>query len=312
MNQLLTIFTPTYNRAYLLENLWKSLCEQTNYNFVWLIVDDGSTDNTKDVVLHWKQNCPFLIRYVYQKNSGKHVAHNYAAHICETPLFMCVDSDDVLTPEAVEIIHSYWIKDLGNKKEIVGWCTRRGDFNGRPVNDRNWPKKECQLSCVELFEKQNFHGETALIWKTKALRHYFFPVIPGENFVTELVLYYQMSLREKMEIKKDIFYLFSYREDGYTMQGIGLMVKNPIGASIAYRVRYAVSDGFWGEFKALTKYKAWNYYFSFTDKDINPYFNHLQLGGSSVKTCNILSILSTIAAFLCQPIVRYKILHDKK
>lgn len=106
---LFLIYTPTYNRAYILPVLWNFLCSQTNKNFVWLIVDDGSSDDTASLVKNG--GSPFKIQYVSQKNSGKHVATNKAIEFCNTPLFMVTDSNDKLTERAVDIIYRYYKDD---------------------------------------------------------------------------------------------------------------------------------------------------------------------------------------------------------
>lgn len=104
---LLTIFTPSYNRSHTLSRVYKSLCHQTCMDFLWLIVDDGSTDGTAACVRRWKQSSPFQIQYLYQKNGGMHTAHNTAyAHI-HTELNMCLDSDDCLVPDAVDRIRHH-------------------------------------------------------------------------------------------------------------------------------------------------------------------------------------------------------------
>ena len=107
---LLTIFTPSYNRSHTLSRVYKSLCHQTCMDFLWLIVDDGSTDGTAACVRRWKQSSPFQIQYLYQKNGGMHTAHNTAyAHI-HTELNMCLDSDDCLVPDAVDRIRHTWVQ----------------------------------------------------------------------------------------------------------------------------------------------------------------------------------------------------------
>lgn len=111
METFLTIYTPTYNRSYLLKQLWESLCRQTNRHFVWVGIDDGSTDDTKRMIMALKAQSDFPIEYVYKENGGKHSAGNYAVRIAHTPLFMCVDSDDKLMEEAVSII-----KILGGRR----------------------------------------------------------------------------------------------------------------------------------------------------------------------------------------------------
>ena len=102
----ITIFTPTYNRLYSMKRLYRSLINQTNKDFIWLIVDDGSTDKTEEYVREWINNNKIEIRYLYQKNQGKQVAHNLAVENCNTDFFICVDSDDYLTNNAVEIMIS--------------------------------------------------------------------------------------------------------------------------------------------------------------------------------------------------------------
>src|SRR5665647_1656547 len=104
----LTIFTPSYNRGYILGQLYHSLLEQTCMDFEWVIVDDGSTDNTKDLVQAWTNEGKLTIRYIYQKNGGKMRAHNTGVLYATTELFLCVDSDDYLVETAVEEILLCW------------------------------------------------------------------------------------------------------------------------------------------------------------------------------------------------------------
>ncbi len=104
--KLLTVFTPTYNRGYCLRNLYESLKRQTSNNFLWLVIDDGSNDNTKELCLEFQKENRVEMVYYYQQNGGKHVAHNKAVEICQTELFLCVDSDDILSDQAVETIEN--------------------------------------------------------------------------------------------------------------------------------------------------------------------------------------------------------------
>ena len=114
---MLTIFTPTFNRAELLKRVYDSLLRQREKNFSWLIVDDGSTDNTKEVVEEWLREGRINIQYEYQENGGKMRAHNQGVNLCNTELFLCLDSDDFLTEDAVEIILSCYEKKIkGNPK----------------------------------------------------------------------------------------------------------------------------------------------------------------------------------------------------
>lgn len=305
---LLTIFTPTYNREKLLLNLWRSLCKQTKKNFIWLIVDDGSTDHTRELINSWKAISDFEIRYIYQPNSGKHVAHNSAVNLCTTPLFMCVDSDDILTKDAVNLVESYW--QSGKQQDnIIGWCTRKGDLEGNPVHDKNWPQGEPELSCVELFEGLQFHGETALIWKTAALKQYHFPVVNGERFVTERVLYYQMSFIDRLKIKNDIFYLFEYQDDGYTKQGVQLNIKNPMGTAIDYKVQCIAAKSFFKRWKKILKYKAWCQYFNISDTEVQNYFENMKYDQALFHVNWLADIVMNFVVYMGKPVVKWKLKH---
>lgn len=136
---LLTIFTPTYNRGYVLGKLYESLCKQTCFKFEWLIVDDGSEDDTSAKVKKWmKENDKFKIRYIYQNNQGKQLAFNTGVENCELEYFFCVDSDDYLTDNAVEEIY----KILPNIKEkrIAGIVALRGTDKNLPIGTQ-MPRK---------------------------------------------------------------------------------------------------------------------------------------------------------------------------
>lgn len=271
----LTIFTPTYNRAHLLHNLYKSLCQQTNKDFTWLIVDDGSCDNTKSLVTQWQQKNEIDIKYVVQHNGGKHVAHNYGVKLCDTELFFCVDSDDRLTKDAVETIKKYWeeTSKSGKVGQIMGFCTRRRnlikelDYKCRD----NWPKSNQLIFLQELYPKYHYDGETGLIWITKELKKYAFPVVKNERFVTEIVLYYQF--KKKVLVKPDRFYEFAYQPDGYTMEGLKLMVNNPIGTACMLRVFYLTAPSFINKLKADLKYYGWLHYFHISTDTIEKLLN---------------------------------------
>lgn len=253
----LTIFTPTYNRGYILKGLYDSLCQQTDQDFCWLIVDDGSQDDTAELVRRWIVENKINIRYFYQRNSGKHVAHNHGVELCDTPLFFCVDSDDKLAQNAVEIIHSYWRADENNCDNFMGYCTKR--YYGEPdvinFNGSCWPLENSLLYPDELGGKYHYKGETGLIWITKELKKYKFPVILGEHFVTEIVLYFQFQ--KPMKIKNDIFYFFIYQRDGYTKSGFKLQMNNPVGTAVGKKLESMFASSFFQQLKYEIKYQGW-------------------------------------------------------
>lgn len=227
----LTIFTPTYNRAYILSKLYKSLCDQTNKNFIWLIVDDGSNDNTRDLINDWIKEDKLTIIYIYQENSGKSAAHNTGVVNCTTELFICVDSDDYLKMNAVNILMQTW-NSIKVKEEISGIIGYRGK-NENEVLGTEFPRmwKEARLN--ELY-RNNFTGDTALLLRTDILKANFFPIIDGEKFITENYLYDLIDEKYKYVLLREILIICEYQIDGYTNNSLKLYEQNPVGWSIYY------------------------------------------------------------------------------
>ena len=130
----LTIFTPSYNRAYCLHKCYESLCRQSNKDFDWLIVDDGSSDNTKELIDKWStKDNGFSIRYIYKNNGGLHTAYNTAIENIETELSMCIDSDDYVPDDGVEKILMFW-NEYGSD-EYAGIVGLDYDTNGNLIGD---------------------------------------------------------------------------------------------------------------------------------------------------------------------------------
>ena len=133
MKPTITVFTPTYNRAYCLHNGYEALCRQTLKDFIWLVVDDGSTDNTKELVEEWqKKDNGFEIQYLYKENGGLASGYNAAIAVMDTELSVCVDSDDYLADDAIEKVVKYWQANGSEKLAgIVGLdCTPDGEVIG--------------------------------------------------------------------------------------------------------------------------------------------------------------------------------------
>lgn len=305
----ITIFTPTYNRGYILPQLYKSLCKQTDSDFSWLIVDDGSSDNTSTMVHEWIQEKKIDITYVYQKNAGKHVAHNHGVELCQTPLFICVDSDDILAADAVKTIHSYWEQDKANYNNFMGYCTKRGGGSDKTNKDSPfWPAEDSLVWAYELGEKYHYRGETGLVWITDHLKKYHFPVIPGERFVTEIVLYYQFS--KPMKIKNDVFYFFTYQPDGYTKSGFKLQVNNPKGTAIAKKVEALFSGNFFRKLKGEIKYQGWITCFNITDGFIDGILSNYNF--STRRIPKIISLTAWILRYPCAILYKRKIYQNDR
>lgn len=245
-----TVFTPTYNRRNRLIRLKNSLDRQTDFDFIWLIVDDGSTDDTRQIVdgfLSSKKQ--YEIKYVYQKNQGKHVAHNYAASVCNTELFYCVDSDDILPSNAIHAIKEIWNGVL-DKNAVSGIIGLKAYFDYNIIGNK-YPNSIKRATLGELYSKYEKKGDTALIWRTDIIKQYPFKVFEGENFLRENTAYDEIDKKYKLVVVNQILYLVEYCYDGLSRNATQIELKNPKGAAF-YRYNEAK--------KAKTWYKKLGYY----------------------------------------------------
>ncbi|ONI37871.1 hypothetical protein AN639_01245 [Candidatus Epulonipiscium fishelsonii] len=252
MKPILTIFTPTYNRAYILHQLYNSLCEQNNLNFIWLIVDDGSTDNTRELINKWLEEKKLSIKYIYQPNQGKHIAWNTAIDKCTTELFYPVDSDDYLLSNAVENIYDEekYIKD----KNIIGILGLKITKDREPLGKKNLPCKIKYISLSELYEKYKFKGETSLVFKSGILKNYLFPKIKGEKFIGEEYVYCQIDRHYKYYLTNKTYYIAEYLQDGYTSNMHRLIANNPRGYMLTKYKKLQNSTTLKVKYKSATLY----------------------------------------------------------
>ncbi|MEG0834697.1 MAG: glycosyltransferase family 2 protein [Christensenellaceae bacterium] len=236
-----TVFTPTYNRGYCIEKLYRSLCRQTSKDFVWLVIDDGSTDNTRDKMNMYINEGILEIRYVYQLNAGKHVAHNNGVELCDTELFIDVDSDDYLIDNAIEIIIS---KNIHTKKDVVlGYCYRKTDENEKKVASE-YPSNISKCGLCDLYHKYGFIGDTALVFKTKLIKGHHIPSYDGERFAPESILYNELNSIAPMVLCEEGIYICNYLDDGYTKNTNKLMVNNPCGYATYFHSESYYGNGF--------------------------------------------------------------------
>ena len=219
----LTIFTPTYNRAYSLPRLYDSLLKQDTSLFKWLIVDDGSTDNTKELVDGWISEGKLEIKYMYQKNAGKMAAHNLGVKECDTELFLCCDSDDWMAENSIKTALDFW---NAYQKELSGMVGPRDKKKSETNSLETLPKNEKTDTLSGLYKKGYF-GETALFFKTSVIRQYPFPVIDGEKFIPEGYVYRQLDDKYELLIYPAYCMDCEYQTDGYTNNGLKLKIKNP-------------------------------------------------------------------------------------
>lgn len=223
----LTVFTPTYNRAYIIEQLYQSLRRQTSYEFEWLVVDDGSQDNTEKLFEKWLgEENNFSIRYYKNENGGKCRAINYALDLAKGRLFFIVDSDDYLTEDAIEKILT-WEKQLPVEEK---YCGIAGNLGTSKLVTPNSLFEDEYYEGTLLDRYRNVDGERAIAFYTDIHRKYKYPEYEGEKFMTEAVTYNRMA-RDGYKIRfyNDIICIYEYREDGLTRAGNTLFINNPRG-----------------------------------------------------------------------------------
>lgn len=211
---MLTIMTPTLNRAYILPKAYESLKKQTCFDFEWVIVDDGSSDDTESLVKGWlAENNPFPIRYEKQKNGGKHRAVNRGVALASYDYFLILDSDDQLTEDAVQTIHT-WITQIDGLEGFAGVAGLKGSetaaVGGTP--------KQPYIDATNLErQKYGLMGDKAEIYKTEVMRQYPFPEFEGENFLRENAVWDRIAMDGwKLRWFSQVIYLCEYIADGLT------------------------------------------------------------------------------------------------
>lgn len=208
----LTVFTPTYNRAHTLPRVYKSLLRQTCKDFEWLIIDDGSSDNTKALVDNWISEGSLTIRYVYQENQGMHGAHNTAYDNISTPLCVCIDSDDFMPDDAVEKIITFW-KEKGSDKfaGFIGLdCTLDGNIIGKP-----FPEGLVSTTFRGLIEKYHLGGDKKYVYRTEVIKAYpKYPIFGNEKYFSLAYLYDLIGDKYEMLLTNDILCIVEYQDDG--------------------------------------------------------------------------------------------------
>lgn len=235
--QKVTVFTPTYNRAYILENLYRSLQRQTCTEFEWLVVDDGSSDGTEALVGTWQKECnPFPIRYVKKENGGKCRAINLGLQLAEGELFFTVDSDDYLTDDALEKVIR-WEAELPKNEKFCGYVGNRG------VTPHSTPNTLLDGDYLDgnAFDLYGaVDGERAFVFYTDIHRRYLYPEFPGEKFMTEAVTWNRMARDGyKMRFYNDIIWIWEYKDDGLTRAGYKVFLENPQGTGLFFKEQYA-------------------------------------------------------------------------
>lgn len=232
-----TIITPTYNRGENLKKLYQSLIEQTNKDFKWLVVDDGSEDNTEQIITTFMLENKINLQYIKKKNEGKHIALNIGIKEIRTDLTFIVDSDDWLTHDAIEKIINIHNK-YKSINYICGYSFLRMFSNGK-INGKTLKDDEVVDNYINIRIKgKDTNSDKAEVWKTKYLREFPFPQFENEKFLGEDVVWIKLAFKYKMVFLNKVIYISEYLSDGLTKNRRINNIKSPNGCF--YRAELAL------------------------------------------------------------------------
>jgi len=223
----ISVLTPTFNRANLLERLYKSIIRNSKYgvDIEWLIMDDGSTDQTEDVIKKYKKEKFLNINYYYQENQGKMTAINNLVDKAKGDLIIECDSDDFFTEDAFKIINEEYEKNIDNKTAYA-MCFLKYDTNGNNMGN-NFTKKETTM--FDLYFKEGECGEKALVFYSNIRKKYKHKLENGEKFITEARMYHEMDLNYNILCINKCIMICEYQQEGYSKNIIKQFKENPYG-----------------------------------------------------------------------------------
>lgn len=229
---MITIFTPTYNRAYSLPRLYESLCKQSDNDFEWLIVNDGSTDNTDELVKSYIAENRITINYIVQNNGGKHRAINRGVSEAKGELFFIVDSDDYLVPDAIKTIKAIF-EPIRENPVFAGLTGLRIYPSGEKVGG------ECSfdiLDCNALDFRYKYHiqGDMAEVFRTDILKQYPFPEFDDERFCPEALVWNRIALKYKLRYAYQRIYVCEYQPDGLTAKITRIRLQSSQASTLYY------------------------------------------------------------------------------
>ena len=257
--KMITVFTPTYNRAYIIGKLYESLKRQTFKDFEWLVIDDGSVDNTENLIQGFILENEIEIRYIKKDNGGQHTALNKAIECAKGHLLMIVDSDDYLTDTALERI-LYWENTIAEKEGYAGISGLRAFPWGDTIGGK-WKQKENYVDATNLERKKyRLRGDKAEAYYTNVLRQYYpIPVFAGENDVEKGVLWNRIANGGyKLRWFNERIYICEYLDDGMSKNIVANHLKNFQGYTCWRRELIDMQKSYWGVIRELSEftYKA--------------------------------------------------------
>ena len=231
----ITILTPAYNRASLLPRLFDSLLRQTFKDFEWIVVDDGSTDNTHEVLASIKERCgdAFPMTCLYKENGGKHMAINMGVTRAQGELFFIVDSDDLLTDDALETVANSW-HDISDDKSFAGIAGLDIAMDTREVIGSGLPQEHIDCNAIDIRYRHHVTGDMKEVFRTEVLREFPFPEFAGERFCPEQLVWFRMARRYRLRYINKPIYIADYQPDGITAGITRARMRNPSASMLTY------------------------------------------------------------------------------
>lgn len=210
---MITLFTPTYNRVHLLSRLYNSILMQDVIDVEWLIVDDGSIDDTEALIENFKKESIINIRYYKKSNGGKHTAINFGLQYAKGELFFIIDSDDVLAENALKIIKTHY-QSIKNNDKICGIVGLSQYIDKQEIVGDYFLKNDWEVSFADIYLKYNLKGDKSVAFKTEVLRKYSFPEKQRIRFVFEAVVWHEMSKKYNVLALNKIVQFVEYQKSG--------------------------------------------------------------------------------------------------
>lgn len=286
----LTIFTPAYNRGYIIKKCYDSLCRQTCKDFVWLVIDDGSTDNTAELIKEWQKNDnDFEIRYIYKENGGMHTAHNTAYENIDTELNVCIDSDDYITDDAVEKIINFW-QNNGSDKYAGIIALDVYQSNGNVIGKELPNKKSTTLMG---YYNSGGAGDKKLIYRTDVIKSTPpYPVFESEKYVGLAYKYHIIDEIMELLIMNEPICVVDYQDTGSSATMWKQYYNNPKGFAFFRKNEMKYQHG-------LALLKTYVHYISscFISKE---YFNIFDVSNK------LLTLFTIFPGMILSIVVKYK------
>ncbi len=248
----LTVFTPTFNRAFCIQNLYESLVNQTCQDFEWLIIDDGSSDESKNLIDSWINENKIVIKYIFQQNQGMHGAHNTAYKNIKTELNTCIDSDDFMTIDAVKNILECWNSIL-NKYNYAGIIGLDVDKEFKIIGTKF--KDNLSETTLSGFYKNGGTGDKKVVYRTEIINKYpEYPIFEGEKYVSLGYKYLLIDQDYKLFVLNKPLVVVEYLESGSTLNMLNQYKNNPKGFAFIRIVNIKFATSFYEKFKLSIHY----------------------------------------------------------